>query len=272
MSPVTATIQLQELGSINIHVHQLPGRLHTPRRTAQQVIIPGRKGALITQLISSGAKELSITGTVFSNTLLVADRTAAEDTLKELAYASRVILTLDDSFNPVRQVDGYVTELSIDPIGLTILSPNSGFAMKMLVPDAVWYYLLPRQVKLSTTAQQLLIGNAVSSPVIRMMGAGVDVVNPVFKLRSITGKIVSTLTMTYTLTDNDYIEHNCATGQTVRVANGVVTEDNSISSGDLYAALEPRHCNRRMGEYVTGELSATSGTPTGECYYRVNWL
>lgn len=266
-----AQIQLVDLAEIYVQIGNMPGRLHGPKRTAQQAIIPGRAGSIITDLVSAGGREINFNGVIFADTLLLTTRQAAEDEFKELAYHSRVNVCVSDGTNAPRVIEGYATSLPIDPKGLTSLALGSDFAISILA-EPFWRDKYPRQYALTETPVELPLGNAPCSPIVRVMGAATPVVSPVITLRRMSGEIIGTLEFDISLGDDDYVEHDFHTGMSRRIAAGVITEDSGMVDGDLFLALQPKHGSRQLNAWGTAELSSASGTPTGEIQYTRAWL
>lgn len=227
----------------------------TPRRVAVAPVY-GRAGGIITSVDQYGPRMLQIAGTLQDTTASI--RREAERQIQDLCASGLVNIVVDDGATPAIGIDGLLTALNITSMVPSMTPTASRLVADFACPTPYWKDVEPTSRVITTTARALTLGNAPSSPIIRIMGAAT---NPVLTYRDAAGTAQKTLTITGTLlVTNDWLDIDMRTGVIRKYASGVIT--NGFTSytitGDFPWAFDPQD-----GDYLTSgwpTLEISSGT------------
>lgn len=229
-----------------------PGWLSSAPRRLGRASLYGRAGGMVTTLDQYESRPFQLAGSIQKTTVSL--RKEAERQLDDLLSSGIVQLVVDDGDTPLVGVEGYKTRMVVEPFGHSLAPLTSRVTVDFDCPFPYSQELEPTSRVITTTARALALGNAPSSPIIRIMGAAT---NPVLTYRDAGGTAQKTLTITGTLAaTNDWLDIDMRTGVIRKYASGVITNgfESYTITGDFPWAFDPQD-----GDYLT------SGWPTLTC-------
>lgn len=149
-------------------------------------------------------------------------------------------------------------------------NPIIGVDITWTAVDGFWRDDEPLLRALSSSRVNCPVGTGVSHTNITLRGAGTAIVDPVITVRSLTGEVLSTLTLAGSLTTNMALDIESAFAN-LNLYDAGVLQTGTSSGNNWVVSGEFPLLSGEDGESVTVELSSTSGTPTGVLAYTRCW-
>lgn len=212
-------------------------------------------GAVLADVGVMPARTVKIPVSVHPSAGTAAGREAAEAVLT--SFLGRLAwLRLDDG-GTARELLVRVLEVDLEPAHPGAPTASSG-TITLRAPDPRWRVLEPTILTLGTTRVRPTFGTApVADWVIRLMNPAGAVTDPTITIRDLTGETRTAITLPGTLATTDHLELLAARGLARRWSAGVATLVLTTMVG-AFVSLYP-------GDSL--QLSAASGTPTGELLF-----
>lgn len=177
----------------------------------------------------------------------------------DLGLLYRRIVTVGQDARGERQVIGRCISIAEgERHGPRDLATSLELTLTFACEDPRWRWLEAKRLTLGTTPVVWIpYGNApVQNWILRLMNPGGDVSTVTITFRTRTGAVLATIVVTATITTTQYVELFGESWTAQRWSGGVATAITSSVTGD-FPRLDP-------ADGVTIQLSASSGTPTGE--------
>lgn len=216
----------------------------------------GRFGGVGGVAPSVAPRLLTLRGKIVTSANTVTARVQAEDKIKDL-FGNGGLLTVElrDDIAPAREIDAYCEALTIQPFGHPLLAVAATVDCRLVAPDALWRETAGTVVGVPATATRYAIplGTAPSTPMLRVFGSAT---NPTVTIRDSGGIAQVTLALTVTLTGDEFLEVDCATGVITKVSSGTRTNGISLlTSGTFPFRLDPAWGDQPAGVFPTVETS-----------------
>src|SRR3990167_263531 len=243
-----------DLATYGFYLQATGGIFGSSKRTLQKVWIPGR-GMLYTSPARVADRIGTLSGGLTTTAKTVTALETAMDQLKSALTSANIRLGKDNGATTPRLIDGYVTDMEVQPDGHPAAATDARVQVTVECPTPYWRLAQPtyRALKVAGTRYEIPLGTAPSTPIIRLYGAG----TPVLTYMDASGTAVHTLDLGLALGANDWVEIDMRTNLMTKHATGV-TSNITAFTGDFPWAFDPQD-----GDWSTSQwplLSTSAGT------------
>ena|SRR3990167_8080683 len=253
-----------DLATYGFYLQATGGIFGSSKRTLQKVWIPGR-GMLYTSPARVADRIGTLSGGLTTTAKTVTALETAMDQLKSALTSANIRLVKDNGATTPRLIDGYVTDVEVQPDGHPAAATDARVQVTVECPTPYWRVAEPTIRNLETnTPSTLPLGTAPSTPIIHIKGT---VTNPVLTYMDASGTTVKTLTPTVVLAVNtDWLEIDMRTGLMTKYSSGVASNITSFS-GDFPWAFDPQD-----GDWATSQWPLLKCSFLARAFWWDNYL
>lgn len=251
-----------DLVSLGFHVSEIRGARGGTRHTARTFELPGRAGkGLASGTPSIAPRVVVVDGVLKADT--VADVVTNLHRLKGLV--ARGLLELRFSDDDTRILRARIQDVGAPPIPMQLIQTTVRVSLVFECLDPYWYDVSDTVQAFGASATDMLLGEAVSRPVIKVTGVAT---NPVVTYRDSGGTLVESMTFgAFTIAAGDFLTIDCDKLTITKSVSSVVTNAiDELTAGD-FITLDP--IDGDPGTPVWPTLEVSSGS--GEATYQKAW-
>ena len=188
------------------------------------------------------------------------------DQLKSALTSANIRLVKDNGATTPRLIDGYVTDVEVQPDGHPAAATDARVQVTVECPTPYWRVAEPtiRNLTQPSTPYALPLGTAPSTPIFWM---SVPATNPIITYMDASGTAVKTLTPTVTMVANtDWLQIDMRTSLMTLVQSGVSSNVTAFT-GDFPWALDPQD-----GDWSTSQWPLLKSTRICRIAWWKNYL
>lgn len=259
----TITINGIDLRTLEFYHEHVPGALDGPEQTVREINIPGTDGVFFSGPTKTGARELTIQGTLLPATATIGNIDLAMKKLLGWVRTGLLRIVITSGAGQVLVVEGTYQSCIITPKSddRPLDRVAADVTLKIRCRGAYWRQQEPTITHLTAAATRFEIRQRSGACTLILWAFGTaGLTNPTWTIRRPDGSILKQLVLaSLNLAAADGCKSDSRNGRTIVYRSGVPSYVDSNWTGDFPMAADHRECYPDLGQYLTAEISAGTG-------------